>query len=413
MKTSSFVRRFSFISEFLFNTDYRFVQKFSPVIGIGGLVACLVVPTLEWAFAGLPTNMVSLVVAVLLLSPIPFLPRKRPFGLWHILAWETAIGYCFVFFPTYNSLATADLMPLGHELLHGAAFYAFFGKTYSFLIGFPVLSLFAAAVFTHFYPEASLSDMGFYRGLIHAAYLGVVVACARPAIEHYYFRLLESQERIIQLEADKKVNAVRLSSLRAKTDPHFLFNTLNSICTLHRNRPEKTEGALMSLGNLFRYILDAGDRALVSLTQELSIAQSYLELEQLRFGTKLQYRISVNGRPDGVRIPALTIQTVVENAVKHGLAPNNGRGNISIEVDCAGTEAIVRVHDDGPGFSREPVFDNEQGQPGYGLGIVKGRLDIHYKNRYNLKFGQGPNGGGLVEIQLSRLDTTAVPQLLI
>ncbi len=144
---------------------------------------------------------------------------------------------------------------------------------------------------------------------------------------------------------------------------------------MHRRDPAKTETALLSLSQLFRYILDAGEAEAVPLEQELSIVRAYLDLERLRFGEKLQYRIDVSGPVDRVRLPALTVQPLVENAIKHGLSPRGGKGTIVVEVNVTGDDAVIRVHDDGAGFAETLPAG------GHGLSIVRDRLDTHVGDR--------------------------------
>ena len=380
----------------LFSTDYRFIQRFAPAIGIGGLICCAAVPTIEWYVWHMPVNALSLIIAILVLLPLPIFPRKRDYTKLHKIWWELSLGYVFAAYSTYNSLLSADHMPLGHEILQSAAFHSFLCKPYGFFIGYPALTLATGALFVHAHTEVSLQALGFYRGLSHAMFLGLVIGVARMTLEHYYIKLLDSQDHIVRLKVEKKVTALRLSSLKAKADPHFLFNTLNSIYTIHRISPDKTADAILSLSSLFRYILEAGDTASVTLARELSIVESYLRLEQLRFGDKLRYHISKNGSIDSVHIPALTIQALVENSVKHGISARSGEGSIAISVTCEGSEAVIRVEDDGPGFVNGAGISND----GHGLSVVKGRLGVHFKESHTFEIADSSLGGAMVEIRI-------------
>lgn len=155
----------------LISTDYRFIQRFAPAIGIGGLVCCAAVPTIEWYVWRMPVNAFSLAVAVLVLLPLPFFPRKKHYNALHKFWWELSIGYAFAGYATYNSLLSAGHMPLGHEILQSAAFHSFLCKPYGFFIGYPALALTAGALFVYNNPEVSLEALGFYRALSHAMYL--------------------------------------------------------------------------------------------------------------------------------------------------------------------------------------------------------------------------------------------------
>ncbi len=386
-------RKLTFAARIVFNADYRFTQRFARPVAWFGAVGCFVMPLLERSIYNMPLPWHVAMSPCLMVIPILFFPRNKPFGLFQKVYWEWVMLYGVVGFTTYTSILTAHIAPLGLELAMAAIFHALLAKAYVFVLGFPVASLVTAQLLSEIHPEVSLSVVGYGRALFQSMYAGVVVALIRLSLEHYYLRLIDAERRMARLESEKQVAMLRLSSLRAKADPHFLFNTLNSICALHRCDPAKTEMALLSLSDLFRYILNAGDMDAVPLDQELSIVRAYLDLERLRFGDKLRYRIDVSGPIDRARLPALTIQPLVENAIKHGISPQGGKGTVIVEVSVTGSEAVIRVHDDGSGFAETlPVT-------GHGLSLVKDRLRVLYGERFSLELGAAPNGGAQVDIR--------------
>ncbi|MEN1956337.1 sensor histidine kinase [Luteimonas changyuni] len=162
-----------------------------------------------------------------------------------------------------------------------------------------------------------------------------------------------------------------LDTLRARIRPHFLFNTLNTGIALVHGRPEEAERLLLDLADLFRAAL-AGP-AEVTLEEELALARRYLEIESLRFGERLETRWQVSATTaelQAAMLPALSVQPLVENAIKHGIEPDNCGGRISIDVDCSGTFATVTVRNPVPAGSR----GNGRGH-GIGLAAVRARIE--------------------------------------
>lgn len=159
-----------------------------------------------------------------------------------------------------------------------------------------------------------------------------------------------------------------LRALQAQIHPHFLFNALN---TLYGTIPREAAGArrmVLNLADIFRYFLQS-DRALVPLAREMEIVRAYLEVEQSRFGPRLTVEIAVDDAALDVPIPVLSIQPLVENAIKHGIARRAGPGSVAVEVKAAGGLCVTVRNSAGEG-----------GEPGPGVGLnnVRRRLEICY-----------------------------------
>ena len=167
---------------------------------------------------------------------------------------------------------------------------------------------------------------------------------------------------------DPATSAARLAELQARIRPHFLFNTLNSAIALVRAEPAKAEALLEDLSDLFRHALADGADA-VTLAQELTLARRYLEIEQVRFGARLQLEWSIDPRADGARLPPLLLQPLVENAVRHGVEPSEQGALIRVATQRRGTVAVIKISNTLPGGS---------GPPGLGLALdnVRDRLRL-------------------------------------
>lgn len=176
------------------------------------------------------------------------------------------------------------------------------------------------------------------------------------------------QEKLLRLKAQ-----VELEALQSKINPHFLFNTLNSIASLISVNPAAAEEMVEKFSSLFRYTLRLGDNNNVTLDEELEIVNSYLEIEKLRFGKRLTYEISCCDDVKEVKIPALIIQPLVENSIKHAIASDVNGGNIQVCVEKKEERLEVLVTDTGKGFV-------ETNGGGFGLRSIKERLAISYDN---------------------------------
>src|SRR5262249_14931917 len=195
-----------------------------------------------------------------------------------------------------------------------------------------------------------------------------------------------------QHERELVLNAARseLKALRAQINPHFLFNALNTIAAMIPLKPSQAEQTVEQLAEVFRYILRRSDREWVRLAEEIGFVRSYLEIEQARFGDRLHVRIAVEEAAETVRIPAMTIQTLAENAIKHGITAMRGSGLLTISARVNGGRVLLSVEDNGPGFKRVPHFDAlpESTNGGYGLKNVQERLHAYFGAEAWLRFAR-------------------------
>jgi LytS/YehU family sensor histidine kinase len=189
-----------------------------------------------------------------------------------------------------------------------------------------------------------------------------------------------------QERANKMALEARLSTLEARLHPHFLFNTLNAISALVREDPDEAERTVERLAALLRFSLDATQRGLVPVADELKIVADYLEIERTRLGDRLSYAIKVAPTVTGWMIPPLLVQTLVENSVKHAIAPRSSGGHIRVDASAQGERLVVGVWDDGPGFSPDSIV------PGHGLDNLKGRLAARFGTAAT--FTVAPHDGG-------------------
>jgi len=226
------------------------------------------------------------------------------------------------------------------------------------------------------------------------------------AIERLY--LIERERALIRQNAE-----AQLVALRAQINPHFLFNALNTIAALINERPDEAEAAVEHLAAIFRHTLNTEGRSFVTLSEELQLVVHYLEIERARFGGKLQ--VSIDVPPDllSFPVPAFAVQTLAENAVKHGLEKLRAGGTVQIRARRHADGLVeILVADTGVGI---PALWEQNGQPtegtlsffGLGLRNVMARLEQLYGRRDLLRFESAPGQGTRVRLLLP----TPAPQM--
>ncbi|MDR2877022.1 MAG: sensor histidine kinase [Chromatiales bacterium] len=183
-----------------------------------------------------------------------------------------------------------------------------------------------------------------------------------------YFYVQAQNRRRLQAESQ-----ARLAALQARIRPHFMFNALNTIASLARSQPEVAEEMVEDLAELLRASL--GDTArLMTLDEELDLARRYLSMETLRMGERLRYRFACTGLPRDLRVPALIVQPLVENAVYHGIEPLPAGGEVAVEGMCQGGVVTLTVS------NPKRITPPRHGRRGHHMALdnIRERLRLHY-----------------------------------
>lgn len=179
-----------------------------------------------------------------------------------------------------------------------------------------------------------------------------------------------------------------LKALRAQMNPHFLFNALNAIAGLIVEQPRLADETIEQLAHVLRYALRQSEHEWVRLDEEIEFVTAYLRVEQARFGERLRVEFGVDGAASSVPVPAMTIQPLVENAIKHGISAVEGFGKVGVKVALTGELLCVEVSDNGPGFPA----DFSIGANGHGLRNVADRLAGYYGSGAQLRWENGREG---------------------
>ena len=227
-----------------------------------------------------------------------------------------------------------------------------------------------------------------------AIYAGTVmaVAIALKVLNNVRIEMkLEQQERLL-LQA-------RMEALQSQINPHFLFNTLNSVASLVRRDPDSAREMIVKLGNILRRLLRKGD-SFVPLREEFEFLDDYLDIEVKRFGhDKLKVVKELEAASLDHLVPSMILQPLAENAVKHGLSSKMDGGSIHIRSRCAGDRVVIEVEDDGVGMAAST-------SPGTGIGMVNvtERLQVVYGDAAQITIESQPGSGTLVRLVLPVLN---------
>ena len=213
-----------------------------------------------------------------------------------------------------------------------------------------------------------------------------------------FFLIVEAQ--IDQMEhLTHQASSAQLAMLRYQLNPHFLFNTLNSISTLVLLKQTERANAMLSrLSSFLRYTLANEPTAHVTVAQEVETLKLYLEIEKMRFEARLRAEFDIDPRAERARLPSLLLQPLVENAIKYAVTPQEEGAEIRIRVRLAGDRVQIEVADTGPGVRERPAAPSLS--TGVGLTNIRERLVQAYGPEGRLDTRSRPTGGFAVEIEI-------------
>ena len=205
---------------------------------------------------------------------------------------------------------------------------------------------------------------------------------------------LEEQQRLLM--------QARLDALASQINPHFLFNTLNSVSSLIRMNPEQARIMVVRLARIMRRRLRSQDH-FTSLGEELDFIDDYLAIETVRFGDKLRVVKEIDPTASSIPVPSMLLQPLVENSIRHGLSSKVEGGTITLRARRAGGRLVIEVEDDGVGIPKEELA----GVLGKGIGVtnVKERLEVLYNQDYRMEIDSQPGHGTRIEIEVPELLT--------
>lgn len=228
-------------------------------------------------------------------------------------------------------------------------------------------------------------------GVQVAIYIGTVmcVAIALKVLNNARIEMkLEEQERLLL--------QTRMEALQSQINPHFLFNTLNSVSSLVRFNPDKAREMIVKLANILRRLMRTTE-AFVPLREEFDFIDDYLDIEVVRFGPdKLRVVKELEAASLEIMVPSMMLQPLVENAIKHGVAPRIDGGSVYLRSRLAGDRVVIEVEDDGVGFADSASSSGT----GIGMANVTERLQVLYGDSAHMETDSTPGKGTLIRVTL-------------
>jgi two-component system, LytTR family, sensor kinase len=243
----------------------------------------------------------------------------------------------------------------------------------------------------------SLQTFLFFGQLRGMVYYGLIAACVHAL--DYYRQYQEKTVAASQLEA--QLVQTKLHLLKTQLHPHFLFNTLNSISALLHEDVEQADLMIERLGDFLRLTLDTSTAQEVTLREEMEFLNCYLSIEQIRLQERLVTAIDVEPHALDALVPSLILQPIVENAIRHGIAPRASVGRLEIRARHDHSMLLLTVRDNGPGLA--PMVNGNHGGShgkGMGLAITRARLERLYGSHCRFELVNAAEGGLIVTLEI-------------
>ena len=221
------------------------------------------------------------------------------------------------------------------------------------------------------------------------ALLGSLADVLASVLENAQLQKREREQQRLTQELSLHASRSELRALRAQINPHFLFNALNAIAGLIHCDPAVADRTIEKLADVFRYTLRVSDREWAVVDDEIEFVRAYLDVEQARFGERLCAEVRLDDGACGARVPTMTVQTLVENAIKHGAAAVRGQARVVVLVQRENDRLRLTVEDNGPGVETiDPFATGEPRRTGYGLRNIRQRLDGHFGTAATFALGR-------------------------
>ncbi|GLK44433.1 MULTISPECIES: sensor histidine kinase [Novosphingobium] len=372
-------------------------------------------------------------MSVLPIQPIPFFANKdRAFWRLQLIGWGGALILRSMSLLANNLPLTALVQPV-IATITGFSISLVLSVIYRTLIrkralvtwGLTVLAL-PVAVALHAFIDGWVislwrvdADTSFAQIFVGVFYLDATLLGAWTALYYmvnFYLQVEEQNDQLIRLE--NQATSAQLAMLRYQLNPHFLFNTLNSISTLVLLKQTEPANAMLSrLSSFLRYTLINKPSARVTVEQEVETLQLYLDIERMRFEERLRTTFNIDAATTAGLLPSLLLQPLVENAIKYAVSQQEAGAEITVDTQLIGPMLRITVSDTGPGL-QSPTTDNrlsgmtyDGGEPvstGVGLSNIRDRLSQAYGENHRFETIEPLEGGFAVVIELpfERRETT-------
>ncbi|UVO52534.1 histidine kinase [Sphingomonas sp. SUN019] len=343
----------------------------------------------------------------------PFFEDKaRAFWMLQAAGWS---GYLILrsVSTLSNGFSLQLIVPVIIESIVGYCITLLLSTLYGLYRGFPritgaLLSIFTLAAATFLYSVLDAFSFSFMRDaapgvnltlLLGTVFLNFTVLAGWSALYFGINFYLIVEEQIDQMEhLETQASSAQLAMLRYQLNPHFLFNTLNSISTLVLLKQTERANAMLSrLASFLRYTLANEPTAHVTIAQEVETLKLYLEIEKMRFEDRLRPKFEIDSAVEKARLPSLLLQPLVENAIKYAVTPKEDGAEICVTARLAGERVQIGVSDTGPGL--QGTTNRPSLSTGVGIANIRERLAQAYGTDHRFTVRAMPLGGFGVEIE--------------
>lgn len=334
--------------------------------------------------------------------------KKHRIVLYHILFWvgyfsfnSIRWGYYFadytyslksnlVEFPIHIILVYLNLYWLVPKLLARKLYTRYVLSLFLAILGFSLVKIILTygLVTTNIWPESArpgtaLFDLSYIIAVfIGELYIVGLTAAIKLTIDHI-------RERDAQRELEKNSLETELAYLKSQIQPHFFFNTLNSLYALTLEKSELAPNTILKLSNLMSFVIYRSKADEVSLMETVTHMKNFIELEKIRFGSKLHVDFEISGKLDDGKIPPLILSPFVENSIKHGGESPEGTLDISIKLDVLEDQLIFQVENWVKTYKDSSELKRLNGSEGIGLTNTIRRLKLLYRDSYQLDIRNG------------------------
>jgi len=274
-------------------------------------------------------------------------------------------------------------------------------EAYKFLLlfGTSIIVIISVNYFCAFLDKQIFKSDGFTVLAVHGRMhleLGFAFSFALGNLLHnlikYFWSLRNQNKNLKKNEGDVLKSEAALNAIQASVNPHFLYNSLNSIASLAKVDPEKTEAMTLALSEFYKYTTNRGEDPLSSVSDEVEMLETYLGIEKIRFGERLQFDLKVSPGALMDKIPHFLLQPLMENAIKYGYNERTETIDIELIIEKKNKNLQIQIFDSGKPF-------DEQLSSGYGLKSVLKKLTLLFPNQHHISFVNEPNKHVLITIQ--------------
>lgn len=264
-------------------------------------------------------------------------------------------------------------------------------------ITFEILGFSVGFLIYFIFPEWKTHHVDYLTGIKMVLYPTVLIWTAIATsnslnnIRQKFNQLKAKEKNLVKAQKSELSSKAELDALQARINPHFLYNSLNSIASLAQIDPKKTEEMAIALSQFYKYSTNRADEYMTSVADEVEILKTYLEIEKIRFGERLQFGIDTHNLKNEWQIPRFLLQPLAENAVKYGYNKTTNQILIEVKISDSAQQLTIEILDSGTPFLEDMKI-------GYGLSSIQKKLQLLFPERHSLEFINQPKKSVIIKI---------------